>query len=110
VTRESVAEKLGAYLRHDLSLAALLDWPESTLMNNDFEDKKRGQLNLSWPGFHGHLTNELRLCNPTFPDCETMVRLQFAVCARRPSPLHLKDIQHVEVRHVLSVMSPQRFP
>lgn len=37
VTRESVAEKLGAYLRHDLSLAALVDWAESTLMNNDFD-------------------------------------------------------------------------
>jgi len=37
VTRESVAEKLGAYLRHDLSLAALVDWAESALMNNDFD-------------------------------------------------------------------------
>ena len=31
-----VAEKLGAYLRHDLSLAALVDWAESALMNKDF--------------------------------------------------------------------------
>lgn len=37
VTRESVADKLGAYLRHDLSLAALVDWAESALMNNDFD-------------------------------------------------------------------------
>ncbi|MDF0644001.1 MAG: hypothetical protein P0111_08210 [Nitrospira sp.] len=37
VTRESLAEKLGAYLRHDLSLAALVDWAESTLMDNDFD-------------------------------------------------------------------------
>ena len=37
VTRESVAEKFGAYLRHDLSLAALVDWAESALMNNDFD-------------------------------------------------------------------------
>jgi HD-like signal output (HDOD) protein len=37
LTRESVAEKLGAYLRHDLSLAALVDWAESALMNNDFD-------------------------------------------------------------------------
>jgi HD-like signal output (HDOD) protein len=37
VTRESVAEKLAAYFRHDLSLAALVDWAESALMNNDFD-------------------------------------------------------------------------
>ncbi len=37
VTRASVAEKLGAYLRHDLSLAALVDWAETALMDNDFD-------------------------------------------------------------------------
>lgn len=37
VTRKSVAEKLGAYLRHDLSLVTLVDWAESTLMENDFD-------------------------------------------------------------------------
>lgn len=37
VTRQSVAEKLGAYLRHELSLAALVDWAELALMNNDFD-------------------------------------------------------------------------
>jgi hypothetical protein len=37
VTCESVAEKLGAYLHHDLSLAALVDWAESALMYNDFD-------------------------------------------------------------------------
>ena len=37
VTRKSVAEKLGAYLRRDLSLSALVDWAESALMSNDFD-------------------------------------------------------------------------
>lgn len=37
VTRETVAAKLGAYLHHDLSLAALVDWAESALMSNDFD-------------------------------------------------------------------------
>ncbi len=37
VTRESVAEKLGAYLHHELSLAALVDWAESALMQKDFD-------------------------------------------------------------------------
>jgi hypothetical protein len=37
VTRKSVTEKLGAYLRRDLSLSALVDWAESALMSNDFD-------------------------------------------------------------------------
>lgn len=37
VTREFIAEKLGAYLRHELSLAALVSWAESALMENDFD-------------------------------------------------------------------------
>jgi len=37
VTRESVAEKLGAYLRHDLSLVALVDWAETALMEKEFD-------------------------------------------------------------------------
>lgn len=37
ITRELVAEKLGAYLCHDLSLGALVEWAESALMNNDFD-------------------------------------------------------------------------
>jgi hypothetical protein len=37
VTRKLVAEKLGAYLRHDLSLAALVDWAESARMSKDFD-------------------------------------------------------------------------
>jgi len=37
VTRQSVVEKLGAYLRHELSLVALVDWAELALMSNDFD-------------------------------------------------------------------------
>lgn len=37
VSRQSVAEKVGAYLHHDLSLAALVDWAESALLNEDFD-------------------------------------------------------------------------
>lgn len=37
VTCESVAEKIGAYLHHDLSLSALVDWAESAMMNDDFD-------------------------------------------------------------------------
>jgi hypothetical protein len=37
ITRETVAEKLAAYLRHELSLAGLVSWAESALMAGDFD-------------------------------------------------------------------------
>ena len=37
ITRETVAEKLAAYLRHDLSLAELVSWAESALMEKEFD-------------------------------------------------------------------------
>ena len=37
VTRETVAEKLASYLHHDLSLADLVAWAESALMESKFD-------------------------------------------------------------------------
>lgn len=37
ITRETVAEKIAAYLRHDLSLAELVSWAESALMEGEFD-------------------------------------------------------------------------
>ena len=36
MTRETVVEKFGAYLRHELSLAELVSWAESVLMESEF--------------------------------------------------------------------------
>jgi hypothetical protein len=38
VTRQTVAEKLTAYLQGRLSQAALVDWAERTMMDAEFED------------------------------------------------------------------------
>ena len=37
ITRETVTEKLAAYLRHDLSLAELVSWAELALMDGKFD-------------------------------------------------------------------------
>lgn len=37
ITRETVADQLSAYLRHELSLADLVAWAESALMDGEFE-------------------------------------------------------------------------
>jgi cobyrinic acid a,c-diamide synthase len=37
ITRQIVAEKLGAYLRRTLSLEELVDWAERQMMDGEFE-------------------------------------------------------------------------
>ncbi len=39
ITRQLVADKLAAYLQHDLSLANLVAWAESAMMDGEFEDQ-----------------------------------------------------------------------
>lgn len=37
ITRETVAEKLAAYLQHEFTPANLVDWAESALMDGEFD-------------------------------------------------------------------------
>ena len=38
ITREAVAHKLAGYLHHEVSLADLVDWAESAMMEGEFEE------------------------------------------------------------------------
>lgn len=38
ITKQSVAVKIAAYLRHDISLAQLVDWAENTMMEGEFAE------------------------------------------------------------------------
>ncbi len=39
ITRQTVADKLAAYLRHDIPLADLVAWAESAMMEGEFDPK-----------------------------------------------------------------------
>lgn len=39
ITRQTVAEKIGAYLRHAMTLEQLVDWAENAMMAGDFDEK-----------------------------------------------------------------------
>lgn len=39
IRRQTVADKLAAYLRHDLSLADLVAWAEGAMMDGEFESQ-----------------------------------------------------------------------
>lgn len=40
ITRQTVAEKLIAYLYHRISLAELVNWAEFAMMDGEFEDQR----------------------------------------------------------------------
>jgi len=40
ITRKSVAKKLGDYLHGDLALNELVDWSESSIAEEEFEDSR----------------------------------------------------------------------
>ncbi len=39
ITRQTVVDKLAAYLQHELSLPTLVTWAETALMEGEFEPK-----------------------------------------------------------------------
>ena len=44
VTKQTVADKIAAYLRHDISLAELVSWAEDAVMEGDFAEDDAGTI------------------------------------------------------------------
>ena len=42
ITKKTVADKIAAYLHHELTLAELVDWSENVLMDGDLADGDAG--------------------------------------------------------------------
>ena len=38
ITKKIVADKIAAYLHHDITLAELVDWAENAMMEDEFEE------------------------------------------------------------------------
>jgi len=44
ITRQTVVNKLDAYLQHELSLAHLVAWAETAIMEGEFESQHFGEI------------------------------------------------------------------
>ena len=44
ITRQTVVDKLAAYLHHELSLSGLVTWAETSLMDGEFDDNHFGDI------------------------------------------------------------------
>ena len=39
ITKQTVAERIAAYLHHELTLAQLVDWAEAAMMNGELDER-----------------------------------------------------------------------
>ena len=78
ITKQIVADKLAAYLRHDISLAELVSWAEATMMDGEIAENDMeavtsviGRLGLA----------DVREFGLAWEDCEQLLR-QLGYAAR----------------------------
>ena len=71
VTKQTVAEKLAAYLHHDITLARLVDWAENAVMDGEFEEREMETLRavISRLG-----VADVRAFGLTWEDCEQLLQ------------------------------------
>lgn len=71
VTKQFVADKIAAYLHHDIALAQLVDWAESALMDGEFAEADAGVLSdvVSRLG-----VSDVRAFGLAWEDCEELLR------------------------------------
>ncbi len=44
ITKQTVADKIAAYLRHDISLVELVRWAEEAMVDDDFAEQDAGRI------------------------------------------------------------------
>jgi hypothetical protein len=70
VTKQTTAQKLTAYLHHELSLAQLVDWAESAILDGEFaeQDVEALRFVVSRLGLA-----DVRAFGLTWEDCESLL-------------------------------------
>jgi hypothetical protein len=71
ITRRTVAEKVAAYLRHELSLAQLVDWAEGALLDGEIEGADAATISQVVARLG---VADVRAFGLTWEDCEDLLR------------------------------------
>lgn len=71
ITKQTTAEKLGAYLRHEGTLAQLVDWAENAVMEGEFAEQDAAVLSkvIARLGMA-----DVRAFGLAWEDCEELLR------------------------------------
>ena len=78
ITKQTAAEKLAAYLHHEMTLAQLVDWAENALMESEFADQDMPALRLVVSRLG---VADSRAFGLSWEDCEQLLR-QLGYAAR----------------------------
>jgi hypothetical protein len=70
VTKQTAAGKLTAYLHHEMSLAQLVDWAETTLLDSEFADQDADALRFVVSRLG---VADIRAFGLTWEDCENLL-------------------------------------
>ncbi len=71
ITREDIAAKLSAFLRHELPLAQLVDWAEQAMFHEDFDDEHFEVIRDAVAKLG---VADVRTFGLTWEDCESLLR------------------------------------
>ena len=71
ITKQTVAERIAAYLRHDISLAELVNWAEEAMMEGEFAEQDNDAVSavVSRLGLA-----DVRAFSLAWEDCEQLLR------------------------------------
>lgn len=71
ITKQTVADKIAAYLHHDITVEQLVDWAENALMDSEFAEADAATL----AAVVGRLgVADVRAFGLTWEDCEQLLR------------------------------------
>jgi hypothetical protein len=70
VTKETAAQKLTAFLHHEISLAQLVDWAETALLDGEFTDQDAEALRFVVSRLG---VADVRAFGLTWEDCENLL-------------------------------------
>ena len=70
VTKQTAAQKLTAYLHHELSLAQLVDWAEGAIMDGEFAEQDLEALRFVVSRLG---VADVRAFGLTWEDCESLL-------------------------------------
>lgn len=71
ITKETVANKIAAYLHHDISLGELVDWAENAIMEGEFAEEDMAALRAVVPRLG---VADVRAFGLSWEDCEQFLR------------------------------------
>ncbi|MBI4522413.1 MAG: hypothetical protein HY695_01230 [Deltaproteobacteria bacterium] len=71
ITKQTVANKIAAYLRHEISVAELVDWAENAVMDGEFEEH---ETTVTVGAVSRIGVADVRAFGLTWEDCEQLLR------------------------------------